>query len=165
MSHSIAAGNSAAPRSEPPQAEDARVPHAFAALDSITPGAAVQCGTGFFPSPRVAPPFRYRQGFPEVQLGFPYPPTNIRRRQRVSQFSSAVEQRFCKPWVVGSIPTTGSTLHQGLTWILEMRLEKCATVAQHSAHGFHDPHRPARPHQADRGHAGPHYRNDLSQGR
>src|SRR5437868_2244161 len=25
-----------------------------------------------------------------------------------SQFSSVVEQRFCKPWVVGSNPTTGS---------------------------------------------------------
>ncbi len=35
------------------------------------------------------------------------------------QFSSAVEQRFCKPSVVGSIPTTGSNLlmleHQGFT--------------------------------------------------
>ncbi len=34
---------------------------------------------------------------------------NIRIRR--GQFSSVVEQRFCKPSVVGSIPTTGSICH------------------------------------------------------
>ena len=33
--------------------------------------------------------------------------------QRTSQFSSVVEQRFCKPSVVGSIPTTGSSFPFG----------------------------------------------------
>ena len=30
-------------------------------------------------------------------------------KQHYSQLSSVVEQRFCKPWVVGSIPTAGSS--------------------------------------------------------
>ena len=33
-----------------------------------------------------------------------------RKKQRGSQLSSAVEQRFCKPWVVSSILTAGSIL-------------------------------------------------------
>jgi hypothetical protein len=45
--------------------------------------------------------------------------------RRESQFSSVVEQRFCKPSVVGSNPTTGSTstfewskLGHGIAWLV-----------------------------------------------
>ena len=34
----------------------------------------------------------------------------VSRPEKIGQHSSAVEQRFCKPPVVGSIPTVGSTL-------------------------------------------------------
>lgn len=43
--------------------------------------------------------------------GRPHRPTEKRSGR---QLSSAAEQRFCKPWVVGSIPTAGSTFLQAI---------------------------------------------------
>ena len=122
-------GKPAAPRSEPTQVQDARIPHASGTADSNTPGAAVRCGTGFFPArhctqnqpgctmhrapqpgpKQLAPPFRPRLLSGQVSVAM----KALRRRpgkadQDLRQLSSAVEQRFCKPWVVGSIPTAGS---------------------------------------------------------
>ena len=44
----------------------------------------------------------------------PTPPPPGKRSGR--QLSSAAEQRFCKPWVVGSIPTAGSTQEPRFCW-------------------------------------------------
>ncbi|MEN9674324.1 MAG: hypothetical protein RIS76_220 [Verrucomicrobiota bacterium] len=48
------------------------------------------------------------------------PAFHRRGTRRLGQLSSAVEQRFCKPWVVGSIPTAGSIYYQRLTSYREL---------------------------------------------
>ena len=59
----------------------------------------------------------------------PVPP-GFRVVQRRRQLSSAVEQRFCKPWVVGSIPTAGSSLRPALGATTAWRADEFLTLKE-----------------------------------